>query len=83
MLDCAVSALKTLELADFTDVSGIFPQPYSALSTSTVVPFDLPSVLVPPEVIELEGLSPESSEDAPIKREEWPEFMLRLFDNDV
>jgi nuclear cap-binding protein subunit 1 len=82
MLDCAVSALKTLDPSDFIDVSGIFPQPYSALSTSTVVPFDLPSVLVPPEVIELEGLSPESS-DVPIKKEEWPEFMLRLFDNDV
>jgi hypothetical protein len=53
------------------------------MSTSTVVPFDLPSVLVPPEVIELEVLSTESSEDAPIKREEWPEYMLRLFDNDV
>ena len=83
MLDCAASALKTLEPSDFIDVSGIFPQPYSAMSTSTVVPFDLPSVLVPPEVIELEVLSPESSEDAPIKKEEWPEFMLRLFDNDV
>jgi nuclear cap-binding protein subunit 1 len=53
------------------------------MSTSTVAPFDLPSVLVPPEVIELEVLSTESSEDAPIKREEWPEYMLRLFDNDV
>jgi len=53
------------------------------MNASTVVPFDLPSVLVPPEVIELEVLSPESSEDAPIKKEEWPEYMLRLFDNDV
>ena len=53
------------------------------MSTSTIVPFDLPSVLVPPEVIELEVLSTESSEDAPIKKEEWPEYMLRLFDNDV
>ena len=52
------------------------------MSTSTVAPFDLPSVLMPPEVIELEVLSPESSEDAPIKKE-WPEYMLRLFDNDV
>lgn len=53
------------------------------MSTSTIVPFDLPSVLVPPEVIELEVMSTESSEDAPIKKEEWPEYMLRLFDNDV
>ncbi|KAI9511289.1 MIF4G like-domain-containing protein [Russula earlei] len=83
MLDCAVSALKTLDLSDFIDVSGIFPQLYAAMSTSTVTPFDLPSILVPPEVIELAVLASESSEDAPIKKEEWPEYMLRLFDNDV
>lgn len=83
ILDCAVAALKTLDLSDFVDVSDIFPQPYAAMSTSTIVPFDLPSVLVPPEVIELEVMSTESSEDAPIKKEEWPEYMLRLFDNDV
>lgn len=83
ILDCAVAALKTLDLSDFADVSDIFPQPYAAMSTSTLVPFDLPSVLVPPEVIELEVMSTESSEDAPIKKEEWPEYMLRLFDNDV
>jgi nuclear cap-binding protein subunit 1 len=83
ILDCAVAALKTLDLSDFVDVSDIFPQPYAAMSTSIIAPFDLPSVLVPPEVIELEVMSTESSEDAPIKKEEWPEYMLRLFDNDV
>jgi nuclear cap-binding protein subunit 1 len=83
ILDCAVAALKTLDLSDFADVSDIFPQPYVAMSSSTMAPFDLPSVLVPPEVIELEAMSTESSEDAPIKKEEWPEYMLRLFDNDV
>jgi nuclear cap-binding protein subunit 1 len=83
ILDCAVAALKTLDLSDFVHVSDIFPQPYASMSTSTIVPFDLPSVLVPPEVIELEAMSTESSEDAPIKKEEWPEYMLRLFDNDV
>jgi nuclear cap-binding protein subunit 1 len=53
------------------------------MSTSTVAPFDLSLVLMPPEVIEFEVLSLESSEDAPIKKEEWPEYMLRLSDNDV
>ena len=53
------------------------------MSTSTVAPFDLSLVLMPPEVIELEVLSLESSEDVPIKKEEWPEYMLRLSDNDV
>ncbi len=80
ILDCAVTALKTLDHSDFADVSCIFPQPYASMSTSAIIPFDLPSVLVPPE---LEVLSTESSEDAPIKKEEWPEYMLRLFDNDV
>jgi nuclear cap-binding protein subunit 1 len=75
--------LKTLNLSDFINVLGIFPQPSATMmSTSTVAPFDLPSVLVPPEVIELEVLSLESSEDVPIKKE-WPEYMLCLFDNDV
>ena len=83
ILDCAVAALKTLDHSNFVDVSGIFPQPYASMSTSTIAPFDLPSVLVPPEVIELEAMSTESSDDAPIKKEEWPEYMLRLFDNDV
>jgi nuclear cap-binding protein subunit 1 len=53
------------------------------MSTSTVAPFDLSLVLMPPEVIEFEVLSLESSEDEPIKKEEWPEYMLRLSDNDV
>ena len=53
------------------------------MSTSTVAPFDLSLVLMPLEVIELEVLSLESSEDVPIKKEEWPEYMLHLSDNDV
>ena len=76
--------LKTLDLSNFIDVLGIFPQPYATMmSTSTVAPFDLSLVLMPLEVIELEVLSLESSEDVPIKKEEWPEYMLRLSDNDV
>ena len=45
--------------------------------------FELPSVLVPPEVIELDSLSTDSGEDALVKKEEWAEYYLRLFDNDV
>jgi nuclear cap-binding protein subunit 1 len=47
------------------------------------VTFNLPSILVPPEVVELDSLSTESGEDALIKKEEWPEFYARLFDHDV
>ncbi|TFY82925.1 hypothetical protein EWM64_g1090 [Hericium alpestre] len=81
-LESAVSVLKTLDAADFSDTASIYPQPYldnPALAT----PFDLPSVLVPPEVIELDGLATDSGEDALVKKEEWPEYHLRLFDNDV
>lgn len=53
------------------------------MSLIDVAPFEIPSVLVPPEVIELDGLSTDSGEDALVKKEEWPEFYLRLFDNDV
>ncbi|KAI0260487.1 MIF4G like-domain-containing protein [Gloeopeniophorella convolvens] len=83
ILDSAVSALRSLDLSDFADVSSIFPQPYLGMDSLTAPPFDLPSVLVPPEIIELESLSTDSGEHAPIRKEEWPEYMLRLFDNDV
>ncbi len=40
-------------------------------------------VLVPPEVIELEAFSTDAGEAALVTKEEWPEYLLRLFDNDV
>lgn len=46
------------------------------------MPYDLPLVLVPPEVIEMETLST-ASEEVQIKKEDWPEFFIRLFPNDV
>ncbi|KAA1465941.1 hypothetical protein DENSPDRAFT_830650 [Dentipellis sp. KUC8613] len=81
-LESAVVALKTLETADFAETESIYPQPYRD-SPALLTPFDLPSVLVPPEVIELDGLSTEAGEDALVKKEEWPDYHLRLFDNDV
>lgn len=45
--------------------------------------FELPSVLVPPEVIELDTLSTDTGEDAQAKKEEWPDYYIRLFDSDV
>jgi nuclear cap-binding protein subunit 1 len=78
-----LTALKALNSSDFYDISNSFPQPYADGPELIVPPFDLPSVLVPPEVIELDGLAVDSSEDAPVKKEEWPEYYISLFDNDV
>lgn len=89
MLDTILLTLRTLNDAEFSQTSDSFPQPYvnypdldpDVLAT----PFDLPSVLVPPEIIELDGgLSTDSSEEeGQVKKEEWPEYFLRLFDNEV
>jgi hypothetical protein len=79
-------ALRALDSSDFEDSSTSFPQPYSdyaALDPTTSSSFHLPSVLVPPEIIELDGLSTDAGEDAQVKREEWPEYFLRLFDTGV
>ena len=63
-----------------------YPQPYAQypdFDPADTPEFNLPSVLVAPEVIELDGLPAESEEEAQVKKEEWPEFFLRLFDNEV
>ncbi|KAJ3783585.1 MIF4G like-domain-containing protein [Lentinula aff. detonsa] len=82
LLDTALIALKALESSGF---EGPYPRPYSEYhppDSSLFTPFSLPSVLVPPEVIELETLSSEA-EESEIKRQEWPEYFLRLFSDDV
>ncbi|KAF8883427.1 MIF4G like-domain-containing protein [Infundibulicybe gibba] len=86
LLDTLVNTLKTLDNSDFAETATSFPLPYTnllELDTSSIIPFDLPSVLVPPEVIELDGLSSDTGEDSQVKKEEWPEYFLRLFDNDA
>ena len=75
--------MKTLNSQDFANLSDIFPRPYLDGPESVLPPFDLPSVLVPPEVVEMDTLGESSSEEAQVKREEWPEYHLTLFDNDV
>ncbi|KAF7330841.1 Nuclear cap-binding protein subunit 1 [Mycena venus] len=86
LLDTVLQALRTLDESDFTETATSFSQPYTTYADpdlSTFTPYDLPSVLVPPEVIELDGLSTDSGEDSQVKKEEWPEYFLRLFDNDI
>ncbi|KAI0318093.1 MIF4G like-domain-containing protein [Amylostereum chailletii] len=85
ILDCAVEALKALDSEDFSEVAFIYPQPYANYDGSQVEDqlYDLPSVLVPPDAIELEGLDSDSGEGAIVKKEEWPDYFLRLFDSEV
>lgn len=75
--------MKTLNSQDFANLSDVFPQPYLDGPESVLPPFDLPSVLVPPEVVEMDSLGEGSSEEVQVKKEEWPEYHLTLFDNEV
>ncbi|KAF8663576.1 hypothetical protein AX16_000920 [Volvariella volvacea WC 439] len=86
LLDTLLTTLRALDEADFAPPIDGFPRPYidyPPLDPSRFEPFNLPQVLVPPEVIELDGLSTDSGEDAQVKKEEWPEYQLRLFDNEI
>lgn len=80
-----VATLKVLEESNFVETTDSYVRPYTELPdlTTPFSPFSIPSVLVPPEVIELDGLSTDSGEDAQVKKEEWPEYYLRLFENDA
>ncbi|PBK65728.1 hypothetical protein ARMSODRAFT_940305 [Armillaria solidipes] len=83
LLDILLASLGALEKSGYAESLTSFPRPYAdfpALDLESFTPFSLPSVLVPPEVIELEN---EMGDDAPIKKEEWPEYFIRLFENDV
>ena len=64
-------------------MSSIYVQPYADVEKGDFDLYDLPSVLVPPDAMELESLGPDVSEDVPIKKEEWPEVYVRLFPDEV
>ncbi|RDB17017.1 Nuclear cap-binding protein subunit 1 [Hypsizygus marmoreus] len=85
LLDTMLYALETLNDSDFAQTATSFPQPYASYidPDPSITPFNIPSVLVPPEIIELDGLSTDSEEEAQVKKDEWPEYFLRLFDNEV
>ncbi|TFK83265.1 cap binding protein 80-PB [Polyporus arcularius HHB13444] len=78
-LDCALAALQTLSASDFAQTADSVPQPYLESPPISDAAFDLPNVLVPPEV----ELDTESGGDAQVKKEEWPQCYIRLFDDDV
>ena len=82
-LDCALAALQALNTSDFSQTADSVPQPYAEQPPLTEAPFDIPERLVPPESVELDTLTTESGEDAQVKKEEWPQCYVRLFDDDV
>ncbi|KAH8102808.1 MIF4G like-domain-containing protein [Phellopilus nigrolimitatus] len=84
ILDSALEVLKVLDGSEFSDSTSSFVHPYTTKLEDFAPFFDLPSVLVPPEVIELESLTDGAEDNAQVpKNEEWPEYRIRLFDNDV
>ncbi|KAF9242931.1 MIF4G like-domain-containing protein [Melanogaster broomeanus] len=84
LLECGLRILKAVEASDFLDAWSSVPQPYldyPDLDPTVSSPFELPSILVPPEVIEIDGLATDAGEDAQVKKEDWPEYFFQLFDN--
>ncbi|TCD60345.1 hypothetical protein EIP91_010329 [Steccherinum ochraceum] len=81
LLDSALEALEAMHRSGFQEALECFPRPYSDAAIDGSPIFDLPSVLVPPEAIELEGISNDS--EGVIKKGDWAEFYVRIFDNEV
>lgn len=81
-----VATLHKLNESDFQETENCLPRPYAVyppFEPSVLQPYVLPSLLVPPEAIEMDTLSSGAEEEAPVKKDEWPEFFLRLFPSDV
>ncbi|THH11263.1 hypothetical protein EW145_g774 [Phellinidium pouzarii] len=84
VLDNAIEILKALDESGFSESASSFIHPYDPKTEGFPPYFDLPSVLVPPEAMELETLTDGTDDNVPVLRnEEWPEYRLRLFDNNV
>ncbi|KDR74497.1 hypothetical protein GALMADRAFT_250474 [Galerina marginata CBS 339.88] len=86
LLDILLSSLIALNESNFKDTGSCIPQPYQnhpEIDPSVLSPYILPVVLVPPEVIELDSMSADSGEESQVKKEEWPEFFIQLFPDDV
>ncbi|KZT62167.1 hypothetical protein CALCODRAFT_479362 [Calocera cornea HHB12733] len=89
VLTALTSTLRAWAASSFAETELPFPLPYASLSLKDVEPetqFSLPALIVPPEVIEVEGVGESSSEEsrAPIgPAREFPDVYLRLFENDA
>jgi nuclear cap-binding protein subunit 1 len=85
-LENVLASLRTLDTSGFAESLTSFIQPYTEfenIDNFAIPAFNLPSVLVPPEILELDGLSTDPADDSQIKKQEWPEYYLQLFDNEV
>ncbi|KAJ3570164.1 hypothetical protein NP233_g4582 [Leucocoprinus birnbaumii] len=85
VLDSLLTALDTLNEGDFSGTADCIPQPYlrGTADETAISKYELPSVLVPPEIIEVEGITSEAGSEAQIKKEEWPEYYFRIFTSEV
>jgi nuclear cap-binding protein subunit 1 len=102
VLDSALAALRILVASDFAETSSVFPDLYSTLPPVRFQPFELPSILVPPEAADYEldtdttgdgtndtenssgmAAAGSGSSTGTVKKEDWPEYMPRLFPDDV
>ncbi|KAF7969405.1 hypothetical protein HWV62_27397 [Athelia sp. TMB] len=83
LLDTALSTLNALAATEFAASLTSFPRPYASYAAPdpSQARFALPSVLVPPEIIELDDGEGEGV--GAVRREEWPEWWMRLFDAGV
>lgn len=80
-----MTTLRKLNESDFSEIENCLPRPYTVYppyDPSVLQPYALPSVLVPPEAIEMDALSP-GGEETQVKKDEWPEYFPRLFPSDV
>ncbi|TFK28686.1 cap binding protein 80-PB [Coprinopsis marcescibilis] len=86
-LEMLLTTLRKLDESDYVETGDCLPRPYEIyvpFSPDVLRPYDLPLVLVPPEAIEMDALSPITAEgETPVKKDEWPEFFIRLFPSDV
>ena len=80
MLENLYNVLQKQYENNFVEEVDSYVRPYAAYEAYPTS-FELPSVLVPPEVIELDAFSNDLGEEP--KKEEWSEYSLRLFDNEV
>ncbi|RXW20034.1 hypothetical protein EST38_g5825 [Candolleomyces aberdarensis] len=86
LLDMLLATLRKLNESDFQETENCLPRPYAVyppFEPSVLQPYVLPSLLVPPEAIEMDALSSGAEEETPVKKDEWPEYFLRLFPSDV
>lgn len=81
LLDMLIMNLEKLNETDYVDIENCIPRPYTVyppFDPAVFRPYSLPSVLVPPEAMDLE-----ESGEMQVKKDDWPEFFPRLFPTDV